>query len=51
LELVMGMAFVDDRWVMISLAASAEVLKEGMDRLVRQFGIMNPACKTALFLV
>lgn len=37
LALVPGAAFGDDRWVRLSFAASDDVLKEGMDRLVRQF--------------
>lgn len=37
LALVPGAAFGDDRWVRLSYAASDETLKEGMDRLVRQF--------------
>ena len=37
LALVPGSAFGDDRWVRLSYAASDEMLKEGMDRLVRQF--------------
>ncbi len=37
LALVPGAAFGDDRWVRLSFAASDELLKEGMDRLVRQF--------------
>jgi aspartate aminotransferase len=37
LALVPGAAFGDDRWVRLSYAASDEVLKDGMDRLVRQF--------------
>ena len=37
LALVPGAAFGDDRWVRLSYAASDEMLKEGMDRLVRQF--------------
>ena len=35
--LVPGAAFGDDRWVRLSYAASEEMLKDGMDRLVRQF--------------
>ena len=38
LALVPGAAFGDDRWVRLSYAASDETLKDGMDRLVRQFG-------------
>ncbi len=37
LALVPGAAFSDDRWVRLSYAASDEALKEGVDRLVRQF--------------
>jgi aspartate aminotransferase len=37
LALVPGAAFGDDRWVRLSFAASDALLKEGMDRLVRQF--------------
>ena len=37
LALVPGAAFGDDRWVRLSYAASDEMLKEGMDRLARQF--------------
>jgi aspartate aminotransferase len=37
LALVPGAAFGDDRWVRLSYAASEEMLKSGMDRLVRQF--------------
>ena len=37
LALVPGAAFGDDRWVRLSYAASDETLKDGMDRLVRQF--------------
>ncbi|HXY18609.1 MAG TPA: pyridoxal phosphate-dependent aminotransferase [Gemmatimonadales bacterium] len=37
LALVPGAAFGDDRWVRLSYAASDESLKEGVDRLVRQF--------------
>lgn len=37
LALVPGAAFGDDRWVRMSYAASDEMLKEGMDRLVREF--------------
>lgn len=37
LALVPGAAFGDDRWVRLSYAASDEMLKDGMDRLVRQF--------------
>lgn len=37
LALVPGAAFGDDRWVRMSYAASDEVLKEGMERLVREF--------------
>jgi aspartate aminotransferase len=37
LALVPGAAFGDDRWVRLSYAASEELLKEGMDRLVRHF--------------
>jgi aspartate aminotransferase len=35
--LVPGAAFGDDRWVRLSYAASDEELKEGADRLVREF--------------
>jgi len=34
---VPGAAFGDDRWVRLSYAASDEALKEGTDRLVREF--------------
>jgi aspartate aminotransferase len=37
LALVPGAAFGDDRWVRLSYAASDETLKDGLDRLVRQF--------------
>ncbi|MBI1723440.1 MAG: pyridoxal phosphate-dependent aminotransferase [Gemmatimonadetes bacterium] len=37
LALVPGAAFGDDRWVRMSYAASDEMLKAGMDRLVREF--------------
>ena len=37
LALVPGAAFGDDRWVRLSYAASDEALREGVDRLVRQF--------------
>jgi aspartate aminotransferase len=37
LALVPGAAFGDDRWVRLSYAASDEELKEGTDRLVREF--------------
>lgn len=37
LALVPGAAFGDDRWVRLSYAASDENLKEGVDRLVREF--------------
>jgi len=37
LALVPGSAFGDDRWVRLSYAASDEALKEGADRLVREF--------------
>jgi len=37
LALVPGAAFGDDRWVRLSYAASDEALKEGTDRLVREF--------------
>jgi aspartate aminotransferase len=37
LALVPGAAFGDDRWVRLSYAAADEVLKDGMDRLVREF--------------
>ncbi|HVO34636.1 MAG TPA: pyridoxal phosphate-dependent aminotransferase [Gemmatimonadales bacterium] len=37
LALVPGAAFGDDRWVRLSYAASDEELKDGMDRLVREF--------------
>jgi aspartate aminotransferase len=37
LALVPGAAFGDDRWVRLSYAASDEALKEGVDRLVREF--------------
>ena len=37
LALVPGAAFGDDRWVRLSYAASDEALKEGADRLVREF--------------
>ena len=37
LALVPGVAFGDDRWVRLSYAASDESLKEGVDRLVREF--------------
>ena len=38
LALVPGAAFGDDRWVRLSFAASEEMLKDGVDRLVREFG-------------
>jgi len=34
---VPGAAFGDDRWVRLSYAASDEALKEGVDRLGREF--------------
>ena len=37
LALVPGAAFGDDRWVRLSYAASDEALRDGLDRLVRQF--------------
>jgi len=37
LALVPGAAFGDDRWVRLSYAASDEMIKEGVDRLVREF--------------
>jgi aspartate aminotransferase len=37
LALVPGAAFGDDRWVRLSYAASDEALRDGVDRLVRQF--------------
>jgi len=37
LALVPGAAFGDDRWVRLSFAASEEMLKDGVDRLVREF--------------
>jgi aspartate aminotransferase len=37
LALVPGAAFGDDRWVRLSFAASDNALKEGVDRLVREF--------------
>ena len=37
LALVPGSAFGDDRWVRLSYAASDEALKEGADRLIREF--------------
>jgi len=37
LALVPGAAFGDDRWVRLSYAASDEMLREGVDRLVREF--------------
>jgi len=37
LALVPGEAFGDNRWVRLSYAASEEMLKDGMDRLVREF--------------
>ena len=37
LALVPGAAFGDDRWVRLSYAASDETLRDGLDRLVRQF--------------
>jgi aspartate aminotransferase len=43
LALVPGAAFGDDRWVRMSYAASEEALKEGMDRLVRQFAALRAA--------
>ncbi len=41
LALVPGAAFGDDRWVRLSYAASDEALKEGTDRLVREFARLN----------
>ena len=41
LALVPGAAFGDDRWVRLSYAASDEALRDGMDRLVRQFARMR----------
>ena len=37
LALVPGAAFGDDRWVRLSYAASDEMIKEGVDRLVREW--------------
>jgi aspartate aminotransferase len=37
LALVPGAAFGDDRWVRLSYAASDETIREGVDRLVREF--------------
>jgi aspartate aminotransferase len=37
LALVPGAAFGDDRWVRLSYAASDELLKDGVDRLVREW--------------
>jgi aspartate aminotransferase len=37
LALVPGAAFGDDRWVRLSYAASDEMLKDGVDRLVREW--------------
>ena len=39
--LVPGAAFGDDRWVRLSYAASDEALKEGVDRLVREFARLH----------
>lgn len=41
LALVPGSAFGDDRWVRLSYAASDEALKDGMDRLVREFARLS----------
>jgi len=41
LALVPGAAFGDDRWVRLSYAASDESLKEGVDRLVREFARLS----------
>ncbi len=41
LALVPGAAFGDDRWVRLSYAASDEELKEGADRLVREFARLH----------
>ncbi len=41
LALVPGAAFGDDRWVRLSYAASDEALKEGADRLVREFARLH----------
>jgi len=41
LALVPGSAFGDDRWVRLSYAASDEALKEGTDRLVREFARLS----------
>ena len=41
LALVPGSAFGDDRWVRLSYAASDEALKEGADRLVREFARLS----------
>ncbi len=41
LALVPGAAFGDDRWVRLSYAASDEALKEGADRLVREFARLS----------
>jgi len=38
---VPGSAFGDDRWVRLSYAASDEALKEGADRLVREFSRLS----------
>src|SRR5262249_23707127 len=45
LALVPGAAFGDDRWVRLSYAASDEALKDGMDRLVRQFARMRSGAR------
>jgi len=46
LALVPGAAFGDDRWVRLSYAASEDMLREGMDRLVRQFQRLRGEAET-----
>ena len=41
LALVPGAAFGDDRWVRLSYAASDEALRDGADRLVREFARLH----------
>ncbi len=46
LALVPGAAFGDDRWVRLSYAASDEALRDGMDRLVREFARLSEEKQT-----
>jgi aspartate aminotransferase len=47
LALVPGAAFGDDRWVRLSYAASDEALRDGVDRLVRQFARLRSGAPAA----